>query len=297
MTPVKATDISGWISAVDGLLKHGTCDEPGFLRPYHFLVLAVAIQRLCAATGMAPSLRLPRNVEKYAARMHLWNAIGQPSPHAIHEQPSNGRFAPVELLTSRDEAYDSAARIAQVARHSTFDPQAQESLATGLSEVIENCFAHADLGETKGMVCAQYWEKGSRLQIAVCDGGKGIRENLIHADTSPIQIRAATENACELATELEISSKLTADHAGYGLALLRQLVEQNQGTMSIHSGNEWFHTCRGHATRGTHPTPWQGTLVVAEFNTKHTLSSRAVYSSWPNPPRGYSHDDFDNLFD
>jgi hypothetical protein len=128
-------------------------------------------------------------------------------------------------------------------------------------------------------------------QIAIADHGIGIRKSLEKAETVEVRNRAATSNACEIATELGLTSK-PSGHAGYGLALARQMLENNEGTLIVCSGQEWFVSEKGKTSHGSMGVNWQGSLIVCEFNTNKPLSTADVYAQWP-PVRGYENDDFD----
>lgn len=290
MTPTTQPEIYWWLQQLESLKSDRQCTSPQFLRPFHFVTLAIALK-----TQPVGNVRLPDHLMTYAARMRLWEAIGRQPPVSVNEHDASGRFVPIEALRSRDDVHACSARVAAVARNSKLSSNGIESLSTALSELIDNCYAHADLhvDQLQGLACAQYWQRGNLLQVAIADAGKGIKANMLEADTQPIRERASTSNACALATELGVSSKLgSGDHAGYGLALARQLADLNGGTLLVWSGSEWFHSHNGQTTEGDSSISWRGTLVVAEFVTDNQLSAQSVYSTWP-AVRGYSDDDFD----
>ena len=64
------------------------------------------------------------------------------------------------------------------------------------------------------------------------------------------------------------------------------------GDSLVYSGSEWLHSSNGQCVEGADGVGWNGTMVVAEFNTALPLSTQAVYQNWP-PVRGYEDDDFD----
>src|SRR3546814_14560916 len=99
-----------------------------------------------------------------------------------------------------------------------------------LAELLGNCHHHARTDDgLHGLACAQTWYRDSRAQVAIADSGIGIRSSL--TESLDLAKRLAKQNACELATEYGISSKLGWGHAGYGLTLARDLAQQTTGSM------------------------------------------------------------------
>lgn len=282
-------EIHSWLEQLEALLAEKTCQAPEFLRPFHFISLALMLK-----SKGARGITLPHSLRPYAARMHLWEAIGLPSPRRhSQERDALGRFLPIEPLRSEADIQDCSDRLAAITSLAKASEESCQSLSIAVSELIGNCFSHANAEREglHGLACAQYWPRGQLMQIAIADMGVGIRNTFDQADREEFRLRVKEMNCCTLATELFASSKLDNGHAGYGLALARQLTEQNRGTMTVYSGHEWFHSSNGQCSEGANGVGWQGTMIVAEFNTANPLSTQAVYQNWP-PVRGYEDDDF-----
>lgn len=285
MQPTHIGDIKGWINELAIFEQHRRCTAPIFLRPYHFVTLGLHIWRL--GTGVT----LPESLAAYASRMRLWHSIGLPPPVYVNEASTQGRFMPLQRLDDRDQVMDNAINLAKLATTYGADPETEDSLGISLSEIMENCFAHGEVEDgLVGLACAQSWPRGKKAQIAICDLGVGIRDSL--SANPDLQEQLNSQNSCALASQFGITSKPGRGHAGYGLALTRQLMERNGGTLLIVSQGEWFCTYGNHASGGLMTTPWSGTLVVIEWNTDRPLKVKDVYSSWPLP-EGFTDDDFD----
>jgi hypothetical protein len=99
-------------------------------------------------------------------------------------------------------------------------------------------------------------------------------------------------NSCDFATQFGVTSKPEAGHAGYGLALTRQLLEDAGGCLLLLSGNEWLRVEGSSVEMGTHCVAWQGTVLCLEWDTRIPLNLGRVYDRWPKV-RGYEDDDFD----
>lgn len=287
-TPI--SEVQGWLGQLSELVTHKTCRAPEFFRPFHFVSLALVLK-----ARRAQDIQLPDTLHDYAARMHLWEAIGlRPPRRRGQERDAVGRFLPIEPLRSRAHVEDCSDRIADIAQRARATEESRRSLSIAVSELMDNCFSHAGAGNDglHGLACAQFWPRGNLMQIAIADMGIGVRATFEQADRDEFRSRVQGANCCTLATELGASSKLDNGHAGYGLALARQLAEQNKGTITVYSGHEWFHSTRGTCTEGAHAVPWNGTMIVAEFDTTTPLSTQAVYQTWPTV-RGYDDEDFD----
>lgn len=186
---------------------------------------------------------------------------------------------------------ESADKLAAIAKTYGADAVTERSLSISLTEIMDNCFAHAGVqGELTGIACAQSWPRGNLAQIAIADLGIGIRKSL---EPNKLLEKALSEgNSCELATQFGVTGKPGKGHAGYGLALARQLIEANGGTLIVYSQNELFCSQRGNAFSVTTDSIWPGTVIMLEWRCDRPLSVNDVYATWPLPA-GYTDDDFD----
>lgn len=286
MSPTTMYGVERWLAQLDRLVEHQRCKCPGFMRPYHFVSLGLRL-----AQHGPTSLGLPVQIQQYAARMHLWETIGLEAPVEVPEGEPRGRFVPMVRLDDRDAIWDTARKLADVTSAYGADEKTTDAVATSMSEIMENCFAHAEIRQgLKGLACAQGWPQGNLAQIALGDTGIGIRTSLReNRDLWPL---LEDGNSCEVATRFGITSKPELGHAGYGLALTRQLLEKAGGRLIVVSGTEWMQAYGQKCTTGTLKNPWQGTLAVLEWNTDTPLRLKDVYDAWPLPS-GYDHDDFD----
>lgn len=283
-------EITEWAARLNVLARTGRCAVPNFLKPFHLAMLALVVRESPAGIPMG-NVTLPPALAGYACRMRLWDAIDRRAPIAVTEHPADGRFLPLEPLKVRSESFDSARKISEMARRFGADMETINSLEVSLAEVIENCFAHSEVTNGLfGVACAQSWEKGNLAQVAIADRGIGIRRSL--RANQNLGARLAISNACGLATEFGITSKPGKGHAGYGLALTRQLLEEAGGALTVYSVNELFRTRADVSVHTKTDSSWDGTVVVLEWCCDRPLDIGAVYASWP-VPEGFDDDDFD----
>lgn len=279
-------NVQSWVTQLDRLCKENRCESPNFLRPYHFAALALTLWK----TNYY-NLKVPKQLERYCARMRLWDALGMDAPCYVTEHDPGGRFVPLLALDNKNQVPDAAVQLARIVREYGADEETRGSVEISMQEIIGNCFAHAEVdGALQGVACAQSWPNGKLAQIAIADVGLGVRATL--AQNPSLEGRLATENSCALATELGVTSKPLKGHAGYGLALTRQLLERAGGTLLVASHDEWFASNGTRIASGKMPLQWRGTMVVLEWSTLAPLSAKQVYESWPLP-EGFENDDID----
>ncbi|CAJ0738606.1 ATP-binding protein [Ralstonia mannitolilytica] len=280
-------DIKSWLEDVDRLGNTGTCSSPRFLKPFHFVTLAMEMKRRGGA-----KLKLPDALCGYAARMKLWHVIGEEPPVHVNEYTPAGRFHPLEALLDENAVAEVSRGIVEIFKANGQDEKSVDAADTMVRELLSNCFAHAesDIG-LHGLACAQWWPKANKAQIAICDSGIGIRQSL---DQSGIYEAAlAGGNSCELATQYQVTSKPGKGHSGYGLTLARDLIEQNAGAIFVISHGEYFYSKNCSTHSGVLDTPHPGTLLVLEWNTNTPLDLKQVYDGWPAIEGANGDDDFD----
>ena len=270
-------DVSWWVQQVGVGTESGRDFQgPRFLRPVHFAVLAGSAHR----RGRA--INVPSQLEGYAARMRLWQAIGLTPPKRVTERDPEGRFHPLAPITSEADADELAGEVCGVFRASgTTDARALNAIDIVLNEIIGNCYFHAtDVPGIRGLACAQSWPKGNLAQVAIADTGMGIRATLARNPANAARL-AVPGSAIELATEYGVTGN-PVGHSGYGLTLARQLLEIHKGNLVVISGTEAF--CAGDHPPILQrlPAPWGGTIVVLEWRTNRPLDVTPVYRGWPD---------------
>ena len=141
------------------------------------------------------------------------------------------------------------------------------ALGTMLRELIDNCYSHTNVKDgIYGALCAQVWTGGGKAQIAIADNGIGIRSSL--SQNSLLTERLMYENGCKLATEYGVTSKPGMGHSGYGLTVVRRLLEQNHGRLFVRSLDECF-IVDGERCKSFHTLRhWHGTLLIIEWESQ-----------------------------
>ena len=164
-------DVEAWLAGVAQGEREEAFTGPSFFRPYHFTVLANAVHR-----AGANRIRIPSQLEGYAARMHLWQAIGLPPPRDVNERNPGGRFFPLSPITSEQSADECAREMREVFRTcGTRDGDTLDAIYIMLTEILGNCFFHSEAQDICGLACAQTWPARNLAQVSVADIGIGIR--------------------------------------------------------------------------------------------------------------------------
>jgi hypothetical protein len=284
MLTTRIADIEEWLVRLQTLIERGSCPSPVFLKPFHFTTLAIQIKRF-----QMRQIVMPESLKAYAARMNLWEALDLNPPLKVRKRNESGKFLPLAAIRTQGEVHENAVKITKIAEAQYSGIQTLTSLEELLGEILDNSFSHAQIdAHLPSFACAQTWPQGNLAQVAIGDGGIGIRKSLLE---NPALIeRLSGENACQIATERYLTSKPSV-HSGYGLALARELIEQNSGNLLIVSGNDAFRNSRRTVSLATMGVAWQGTLVVIEWNTNRVLDTQAVYENWAQDTKGALHAD------
>ncbi len=154
-----------------------------------------------------------------------------------------------------------------------------ESFRVMLSELCENTFVHAQF-ETPGFICANYHKTPNRLEIAIADSGIGIRASYLEGTNEEAKANiTAGVSPLELAIAEGGSSKRYSypGHFGYGLFLVRRLIEENFGRLTIISGSECINIERYHKQHQMLKNGWNGTFVGLLIDLERPLPLEQIY--------------------
>jgi len=281
---VNPREVISWINEIEKI-PSGSCECPPFLKPLHLVTIGLAAKR----SGWK-GLKLPRQLEQYASRMHLWESVNLEPPVQVNHHSQTGKFLPVQRFDQHQrDAQAVAADLANIIDRTLTD-EYRSSLSACLGELVNNFFDHSHSSpELPCLIAAQSWPQGKLVQVAIADAGIGIRNSL--SESPDLSEKLKIENACTLASAYGISSKLGKGHSGYGLTLAKDLMKQVNGSYILVSGNEIYSSTRGHGGAQKLSSTWNGTVLVLEWSLDSQLNSKAVYDSWPYP-KGFDKNDF-----
>ncbi|WP_210132405.1 hypothetical protein [Stenotrophomonas rhizophila] len=275
----KLGDIEAWNRRLQHLRANQKCTAPRFLLPFHFVTMALLLKEERAGV-----LSLSGPMEEYAAKLKLWEAIGLEGPVVTPGRPTGSRYHEITPLTGLPAVDVSAAGLASMLTHGGThgSKELRNDIFTMLLELLSNCYHHARTADgLHGLACAQTWYNDTRAQFAIVDSGIGIRQSL--GESADLRPRLRKENACTLACELGVSSKLGVGHAGYGLAIAKDLAMQTPNSLLfVQSCQEAMLIENRKVTEiSTFDYALPGTLVVFEWDLKQPLDLANVYRQWP----------------
>ena len=221
-----------------------------------------------AAWGAALTERggrvLLRGDDGYLGRMDLHAALGA-EPPAMHRRDESGRFLPVRLVRRLEDIVPVVSAVteifsAQLADAGDLLPAMQWIVA----EILENVFLHADTPHPAA-VCAQHYPNAGRIDLAICDVGRGLRASL--AATHPVY---SDGHAIDLAVERGVSGS-DEPGRGNGLAGTLEIARHNRAAATVWSGSALY-IFRGGADKGFEEIPRvPGTGVALQLSTRQPV--------------------------
>jgi hypothetical protein len=160
-----------------------------------------------------------------------------------------------------------------------------QAFRTMLSELCENIYAHSKF-ETPGYISAYLHSNIDKCEIAIADTGIGILNSYLEGSNDEAKARIQHgASAIELAMDGLVSSKPARllgslnTHYGYGLRIVRGLVEENAGRLTIASGKEIMTIERYQKNRGDLYKSWNGTFVGLLIDLQNPLSLETVFDA------------------
>jgi len=263
-------ELVNWLSSLKAGFQAGELSSPEFLKPYHLATIGLMMKK-----EGKQLMGLPKHLQDYAVRMQLWDAVEiDPPSFNIYNNTPGKNFIPANALNDKNLSFSLAKKLSEMLNKN----KGKSDISIMLSEIMNNTFDHAEVtDDLHGLVCAQSWPKGNLTQTIIADLGIGIQASI---KQNPKLAESLQENVniCKYACEYGITSK-SEGHAGYGLALAKQLMLNHGGNLSVVSYNEIFTSNYGCLTSGS--PYWEGTLIMLEWPTNSALDTKVVYDNWP----------------
>lgn len=243
----------------DGCFLH--CAAIGFLAAW-------GLERIRA--GQRLLLRGDKDSESYLARLDLhrhWGLDFDPGKR----QAETGRFLPLRLVASESDCLPVVDAICGLVVHQ-FDNAAAfvPALEWAAYEIVDNILLHAQI-RSPGAVCAQYFPEGHRLDVAICDLGRGLKASLEeshrlwgHGDA----IRTALQRGVTRNPE---------EGQGNGMAGAQQIVLSNAGGLCVWSGDTIYTIEHGQEEGFTDCPSVLGTGVFFSLDTRRPVDLRQTW--------------------
>ena len=167
---------------------------------------------------------------RYLARMDLHEHVGLDyEPGARRDE--SGRFLPLKQIASDGDVFSVVNAICDLVLHQ-FDNAGAflPAMEWAANELIDNILLHSET-PVPGAVCAQYFPKQHRLDIGICDLGRGIFQSL---GTT----RKLWSHGDAVTTALQRGvTRDTSVGQGNGMAGSLEIAKQNGGRLHVWTGD------------------------------------------------------------
>lgn len=203
------------------------------------------------------------NTVAYLSRMNVLDALGLERRERGDRRVGSGRLIEVTPLLAADGRFTDA--VCDLVLHHFDDPSAfVPALEWAVNEVVDNVHNHAS-SASPGFACAQYYPRRHRIEIAVVDCGRGLRDTLSEGHDVPDD-----ETAIRLALARGVTRSLTAG-MGNGLAGTHAIVSANGGSLTLWTGTRRYRLHRD-GEQPFHVIPaWQGTGIRLSLDTRRPV--------------------------
>jgi len=234
-----------------------------FVRPGGLALLCALLMGQRTA-GCTVSIAGPQIKLDHLVRLGLYRHLGLDTPPMPADRPTVGRYIPLQMISGGHEVlsvtndicdlmlrrYDGARDFVPAVEWMTY-------------EIVDNIVLHAQ-ARSPGVVCAQYYEAGGRLEIAVVDIGRGLRASLS-------ETRTVADDTTALTLAVTRGVTRSADLGqGNGLAGTLEIAKANGGALQLCSGEVMLE--QAGESRTFTPTPHMpGTGIVLDLDTRRPV--------------------------
>ena len=211
-------------------------------------------------TGRQIELRGDGPIIGYLARMNFHRVLGLKEPDH-NRRPEGGKFIPIRLVRDADGAFESVNAIADtVLQQLEGAPDFLPAFEWAVNEIVDNVFIHSQ-SKSPGVVCAQMFPASRRLNIAICDGGIGIRRTLSERfglDSDEAAITKALQRG--VTRNVDVGQ-------GNGMAGSLEIMKKNGGSLFVWSGTALYRMINGNDAGFEIGPDIAGTGVELSFNS------------------------------
>lgn len=249
--------------------------------PFSMLLLAAQLRRFRTARPEAKCRAINHDRHTYPAHMGLFKSFGLDHGNAPGEASGSSSYFPITHLDTAEIRSEAATRgvnpgvivDAQANKLAKTLTQSQsgdlvDTLTFSIREIIRNVVEHSEA--PFAAICAQYWPSRHKVEVAIVDDGRGIREALSDNDRHEYE---NDRDAVHIAMMPGISGNIAAgrsrddewQNSGYGLYMTNRICRQG-GTFSLFSGSAGLQIAQN--AKLDIPTDLHGTAVQMVFDTR-----------------------------
>lgn len=277
---VKLPDNCTYLSLLR-VMEQNKCFTPNWdginFEVHNAYVCASAISFLAAwgihqtVLGRRFSFSGERGKLNYLSRMDLFQVLNLDYLEPFFRHDSRGRFLPILLLHDQNSVSKAFHKICDLIIR-TIDNSRDflPALEWAIYEVMDNILNHAGIS-TPGVVFAQFFPKKQRLDLSVCDMGRGILNSL--SESHNVENH---ENAIAHAIIRGVTRNSNVGQ-GNGLAGSLQIMQQNKGNFDIWSGDSSFRFSGKDKRTISHIPTIPGTGILFQFQTNNPVSLKDTF--------------------
>ena len=214
---------------------------------------------------------------QYLARMNLFRVLGIDYKENFTRHAAVGRFISLYLIDSDKAVKPAVDAIADLVIHQFENARDfLPALEWSVNEVVDNIRIHSET-PVPGAVCAQYFPKKYRLEVGVCDMGKGVKASLEESFELFSHGDAVTK-----ALERGVTRNASVGQ-GNGLAGSLAIARANEGVFRLWTGDCIYSSTDGDGSFRLFPAEIPGTGVSLSMNTTRPVRLSTLFigdSDW-----------------
>lgn len=225
--------------------------------------------------GAQLSFRGDEGVLRYMSRMDVFRCLCVTFTEYFERHAEVGRFIPIKLVDDSASCKLTVDAICDLVLHHFDNPhQFLPALEWAVNEVVDNILIHA-AASVPGVVCAQVFPARERIEIGVCDMGRGLKASL----NESMALRTDAD-----AIAMAVRRGITRDPKvgmGNGLAGTVEIAGINGGRFELWSGNSTFCVDNGKETGFVSHPHLPGTGLCLSLQTTHPVDLRETFIGTP----------------
>lgn len=218
--------------------SHYVVDGSGLknVEPFGALLVSSAVKRAKQKNGASATWAcIPNKSNHYATHMGFWQSMGVRHGPELGEVSGNSRHHPIECIDVQSllngQKYSRVAVIKSVIDRCNrlasimcqdLDKELHKVVSYCLREMIRNVFEHSRSHQV--WLCAQLWPNRQRVEVAILDEGRGLKESLRvpYAPSNDLQailvaLQEGTTTGQTDGSEPDVSDVDWYNEVGYGI--------------------------------------------------------------------------------
>lgn len=272
------------VCGIDGLAKalaatgflNGQSDSAVLFVPEHGVIQCSALTFLCAwgrqqrRQGRELLIRGSEAALRQLMRLDLYEHLGLAYQKEV-QSPLDNPVVPLRLISNEQDMPAAAGEIYRlVERHFDNAPSFLPALQWAVGEITDNVLRHADAADP-GAVYSEYLPREHRLDVAICDLGRGIYASLGETTFLYSHGHAITQAVRRGVT------RSTDIGQGNGLAGVLEIVRKNGGDLQIWTGDALYRVVRGDIKGFVQMPTVPGTGVAFSLDTRVPVDLRDTW--------------------